>query len=106
MIEIFYFEIDDIHADIKLKPKIDKYDNRSAHSREGNKVMGCVQPGMHISLCRKEGANGTGICKYDTNLLRSGWGFMLHPYENVTYRSTVVMYMSKRIKGEHEEKST
>ena len=45
---------------MNLEPKVDNYDNRSAHSREGNKVMGCVQPGMHISLCRKEGANGNG----------------------------------------------
>ena len=66
--------------------------------------MGCVQPGMHISLCRKEGANGTGIYKYDMNLLRSERGFMCYACEYVTQSSIEVMYMSKRIKGEYEEK--
>ena len=60
----------------KLQPNIDKYDNRSAHSREGSKVMGCVQSGMHISLCRKEGANGTVTYKYDIQVVRNKWGFM------------------------------
>ena len=59
---------------MNLELKVDNYDNRFAHSREGSKVMGCVQPGMHISLCRKEGAKWqrqTGIYRFDMKLLRS-----------------------------------
>ena len=84
---------------INLYPKVDKYDNRSAHSRGGSKVMGCVQPGMHISLCRKEGANGTGIYKYDMNLLRSERGFMCYACEYVTQssiRSNVYVQKNQR----------
>ena len=56
---------------MNLEPKVDNYDNRFAHSREGSKVMGCVQPGMHISLCkRKESTNGNTYSKYDVKFLR------------------------------------
>ena len=57
---------------MNLEPKVNNYDNRFAHSREGSKVMGCVQPGMHISLCRKEGEYKWQwvLSKYDVKFLR------------------------------------